>query len=177
MTSNANSQLINELIDREQIKAIAPRFARGLDRCDREIIESCFHSDGVDDHGFFKGSANEFCDWVIEQLKRFSATQHIIATQSIELNGSKAVCESYFVAIHIIPNPDGDKELTVAGRYIDQVAKRAGEWKITKRTCVFDWNRMVDGRPAPATEGRYLGKQNREDISYSLFDAITSIED
>ena len=171
MTIDTNSAL-TELLDREKIKAIAPRFARGLDRCDREIIESCFHPDGIDDHGFFRGSATEFCDWVMGQLTRFSATQHMIASQSIEQNGSRAVCESYFVAVHIIPNPEGDKELTVAGRYVDQVEKRDDEWKITLRTCIFDWNRMTDAAPAASPEGRYIGQQNRDDVSYALFNAI-----
>jgi len=168
----SSNQQLNELLDREQIKAIAPRFARGLDRCDRELIESCFHPEGIDDHGFFKGTASEFCDWVMGQLTRFSASQHAIASQYVELNGSKAVCESNFIAVHIIPNPEGDKELTVAGRYLDSVEKRDGEWKIMLRTCVFDWNRMVDASPAPATEGRYIGSQNRDDASYKLFAAI-----
>ena len=106
------------------------------------------------------------------QLKNFSNTQHIIASQSVELNGNKAVCESYFVAVHIVPNPDGDKELTVAGRYIDKVEKRDNEWKITLRTCVFDWDRMTDAMRSPAPEGRYTGKQNKEDHSYALFQSI-----
>ncbi|MGB1867834.1 MAG: hypothetical protein ACPHLL_00980, partial [Porticoccaceae bacterium] len=64
----SSDKKIAEMLDMQEVKSIAHRFARGLDRCDRQIIESCFHEDGMDDHGFFKGSAAEFCDWVMKEL-------------------------------------------------------------------------------------------------------------
>ena len=163
---------LTSIIDREEVKAIAHRFARGLDRCDRSIIESCFHSEGIDDHGFFKGNAKEFCDWVMVELKKYDASQHLIATQNVEVSGVIAVCESYFTAIHIIPNPEGPaKEVIVAGRYIDEAEKRDGVWKLTYRKCVFDWNRMRDSAPLPSRdpEPRHLGKQFPDDDSYAAF--------
>lgn len=159
------------MLDREEVKAIPHRFARGLDRCDRSLIESCFHPDGIDDHGFFKGNAEEFCEWVMESLKIYDASQHIIATQNVEVSGSKAACESCFIAIHMMPTPDGVKELIVAGRYLDEMEKRDGEWKITLRRCVFDWNRLTDAEPIPPRDpdARYLGKRSAEDDSYAMF--------
>ena len=172
--SNEMNQKLTAMLDREEIKAVPHRFARGLDRSDRSLIESCFHADGIDDHGFFKGDAQAFCDWVIEELKKFDSTQHIIATQNVDISGSRALCESYFMAIHIVPNPDGDKELTVAGRYLDEMEKRDGEWKILMRRCVFDWNRMVDASPLPSRDPdpRYLGKRFPNDDSYTMLASI-----
>lgn len=165
---------LTAVLDREEVKAIAHRFARGLDRCDRALIESCFHPDGIDDHGFFKGNAEEFCDWVMVELKKYDASQHLIATQNVEVSGLKAACESYFVAIHIIPTPDGTKELIVAGRYMDEMEKREGTWKLTHRRCVFDWNRMKDAAPLPTRdpEPRHLGKQFPDDDSYAMFSKL-----
>ena len=166
-----NSAKLEALLDREEVKSIPHRFARGLDRCDRALIESCFHPDGIDDHGFFKGNAEEFCDWVMEELKKYQASQHIIATQNVEVTGSKAVCESYFIAMHIVANPEGNKEIVVAGRYLDSMEKRDGTWAITLRRCVFDWNRMVDAAPLPARDPdpRQTGQRFPNDISYALF--------
>lgn len=172
--SEQNSNQLNKkllaMLDREEIKAVPHRFARGLDRCDRSIIESCFHPDGIDDHGFFRGNAEEFCDWVMVELKKYDASQHIIATQNVEVSGSKALCESYFVAMHIVPNPEGAKELVVAGRYLDEMEKRDGVWKITLRTCVFDWNRITDAAPLPARDPdpRNTGKNYPDDDSYAF---------
>jgi hypothetical protein len=171
--ADINAKLTN-LLDREEIKAIPHRFARGLDRCDRDIIESCFHEDGSDDHGFFKGSATEFCDWVMDELKKYLASQHIISTQNIELSGLSAVCESYFLAFHLVATPDGNKEAIAAGRYVDEMEKRDDVWKISHRTCIFDWNRITDESPLPAPDPdtRYTGKKYLEDDSYQIFSKL-----
>ena len=170
-----NSEQINEklaqMLDIQDIKAIPHRFARGLDRCDRDIIESCFHEDGIDDHGFFRGSAKEFCDWVMEELKKFTSSQHLITTQNAEINGDSAVCESYFYAFHILPTPNGTKDLVVAGRYIDTMEKRNGEWKITLRLAAFDWNNIADSAALPVVENdpRTLGTNTKDDPSFLAF--------
>lgn len=168
------NQQLTSLLDKEEIRAIPHRFARGLDRCDRSLIESCFHEDGYDDHGFFKGSAPEFCDWVMEELKKYDASQHIISTQNVELDGSSAVCESYFLAFHLVPTPDGTKEVIAAGRYVDAMQKRDGEWKISHRTCIFDWNRITDESPLPAPDPdpRFTGARYPEDTSYKIFSEL-----
>ena len=175
-TSNELNDKLTAMLDRDEIKAIPHRFARGLDRCDRSLLESCFHPDGVDDHGFFKAGVIEFCDWVMEELKKFDASQHIIATQNVEVSGSKAACESYFVAFHIMSTEAGPKELIVAGRYLDEMEKHEGEWKIKLRKCVFDWNRMTDASPAPSRDPdpRHLGKNFPDDDSYDMFAKLAS---
>ena len=173
--STSNSEQTNRklvhLVDIQDIKAIPHRFARGLDRCDRDIIESCFHEDGIDDHGFFRGSAEEFCDWVMEELKKFTSSQHLITTQNAEINGDSAVCESYFYAYHLLPTPGGLKDLVVAGRYVDTMEKRNGEWKITLRLATFDWNRISDSSSLPVAENdpRTNGTNTKDDASYLAF--------
>lgn len=176
--SSSNSDAMNTklaaMIDTHEIKEVAHRFARGLDRCDRELIESCFHEDGIDDHGFFKGSASEFCDWVLEELKKYETTQHLIATQNAKLNGNSAVCESYFYAYHHVPTPDGTREVIASGRYVDTMEKRDGEWKITHRLAVFDWTHGGAATPLPAPENdpRNFGKSYPDDVSYATFAKI-----
>lgn len=162
---------LTKMLDLNDIKEIPHRFARGLDRCDRSLIESCFHEDGIDDHGFFKGSASEFCDWVMEELKKYASSQHLVSTQNVELQGDSAVCESYFYAYHLVPTPDGHKDVVAAGRYLDTMEKRDGEWKITLRHAVFDWNKMTDSAPLPKRENdpRTLGANTPDDPSYHAF--------
>lgn len=176
--SKSNMELLESkltnLIDTSDIKAVAHRFARGLDRCDRLLIESCFHPDGTDNHGFFKGSASEFCDWVMEELKKYQTTQHIISTQNVEINGQSAVCESYFMAFHLVSTPEGAKEVIAAGRYVDSMDKRDNVWKITHRQCIFDWNRIVPESPLPKLDPdpRTTGYLYPDDMSYNIFSKL-----
>ena len=176
MTDTPSAEDIAALIDEQAIKNIAHRFARGLDRVDREILMSCFHEDGMDDHGVFKGTAEEFCDWVMPQLQNYDSTQHIISTQIVEIRNNKAVCESYFYARHALKIDGVPKELIAAGRYIDSVEKRDRVWKITLRKAVFDWNRLVDDMAIPARPEMDAlmtrGEQGKGDASYSAFEAL-----
>ena len=48
--------MIAELWDREQIRQCLHRYARGVDRFDRELILSAFHPDALDEHGKFVGT-------------------------------------------------------------------------------------------------------------------------
>jgi len=171
MNAEKLEQKLIGVLDMQEVKAVAHRFARGLDRCDRQIIESCFHKDGMDDHGFFKGSATEFCDWVMKELEKFTISQHLITTQNAEINGNSAMCESYFYAYHLMSTPNGDKDVIAAGRYLDTMEKRDCEWKITLRQATFDWNKITDAAPLPAPENdpRTVGTNSKEDASYAAF--------
>ena len=114
------------MVDVCEIKALPHRLARGLDRCDRALILSCFHEDGMDDHGFFRGTAGEFCDWAIETLRQFDRSQHLISTQNVELSGDVAFCESYFTAHLRTVGPGDAQDIVNAGRYLDTMEKRNG---------------------------------------------------
>ena len=57
MTTDISQQRLADMLDEFEIKKVAHRFARGLDRADKELIQSCFHPDGTDDHGMFQGPA------------------------------------------------------------------------------------------------------------------------
>ena len=58
---------ICELWDREAIRDCLHRYARGVDRFDRELILSAFHPDALDEHGKFVGTPDEFVDWALGQ--------------------------------------------------------------------------------------------------------------
>ena len=174
--TTATPDAITAFLDEHAIKNVAHRFARGLDRMDRNLIESCFHEDGTDDHGMFKGSAKDFCDWVMPQLEIYDATQHVISTQNVEIRDKKAVCESYFYARHALKMDGTPKELVAAGRYVDTLEKRDGVWKITHRHAVFDWNRLVDDMAIPSRPDvedlMTYGQQGSGDASYDAFAAL-----
>lgn len=138
---------ITELLAREHIRDCVYRLARSIDRCDKPLLASCFHEGATDDHGIFKGTADDFCDWVMVELKKFERTQHFIGNITIKVDGDKAASEAYFIAHHVMTLPDGDGkkiDMIAAGRYLDSFEKRGGDWKITHRHAVYDWNRADD---------------------------------
>ena len=77
---------VDELLAREEITDVIKRLARGTDRLDEELMASCYHPDGFDDHNSFRGSGDDFAKWVCQVLPHFEATHHFIADPYIEID-------------------------------------------------------------------------------------------
>jgi hypothetical protein len=155
---------IQQLLDRHAIHEVLMRYARGIDRCDFELVEQCYHRGATDDHGRFKGTIEDFIPWVKVQLDRFDSTMHFLGNVLIELDGDAAAAETYCIAYHRLKGEDVD---SIAGlRYVDRFDKRSGEWRIAHRDIVVEWNR-VDPVAAPGFGPEYLrGHRDRSDPVY-----------
>lgn len=75
-----------ELADREAIREVAYRYARGVDRLDAEIMRSAYWPEATDDHGRFSGNGWEFVDRVMATHGRWRATMHCNMNHSIEFD-------------------------------------------------------------------------------------------
>jgi SnoaL-like domain len=153
---------IDSLLSKQAITEVLYRYARALDRCDIQLLRSCFHPDSAHDHGDFEGSSADFCNWAMELLSRLTATQHHIGNILIDdLKGDTARTETYWVAYHRIPAQAGgsgvvagrgeETDLFIGGRYLDRFERRGGEWKIARRVGIHDWQRFE-----PANDGGFF---------------------
>lgn len=132
-------EMIAELWDREQIRQCLHRYARGVDRFDRDLILSAFHPDAIDEHGKFVGTREEFVDWALNMHEKAQLShQHCLLNHSCEIDGDTAHAETYFMFVAM--NRRG-KPLTIGGgRYVDRLEKREGEWRIAARVTLRDWS-------------------------------------
>ena len=128
------------MADKFECAELVAKLAKGIDRCDADMVRECFQPDATDDHGMFKGTAEEFIAWVMPLLETMKRTQHVIGQSLVEVSGDKAASESYFIAHHTIATPDGDIFMIAAGRYLDSFERRDGTWKISHRHAIYDWN-------------------------------------
>ena len=159
--------IVRELKDRQEIYDCLMRYCRGLDRLDRESLESVYHPDGVDIHGGYKGPASGFIDFVLDHhIKTQRTSHHSISNFYCELDGDVAHVESYWTysAIHIEP----PHNVRFSGRYIDRFERRDGRWAIAVRVCVMD---TTDLTSDPMGELKELSRfipiaRNRSDPSY-----------
>lgn len=158
--------------DKLECTELVARVARAIDRCDADMLRTLFHPDATDDHGIFIGTANDFIDWVMPLLGTMKRTHHIIGQVLVEIDGDRAVGESYFVAHHAISGEDGDIFMIAAGRYLDRFERREGNWKISHRQTVFDWNSTVpltDSYDRDNPETTTFGDRGQADASYAHF--------
>lgn len=163
------SKTVEVLAAEAEIRDVLHRFSRGIDRCDWELIRSCFHPDGTDHHGDFYGGVDDFVAFASAGVARYRSSQHMIANILIDVRGDEARSEAYCVSrARLAASQDlPERDVTMIFRYLDDLERRDGEWRILRRVCVYDSTRtdlVGDGWPLP--DGFRRGARDREDISY-----------
>ncbi|WP_214401761.1 nuclear transport factor 2 family protein [Pseudonocardia lacus] len=161
---------LRRLLDEAAIKEVHLRYCRAVDRMDWDLLRSCYHPEAVDDHGSFVGGVEEFVAWLARMLPLLASTTHFTANQLVEVDGDRAWMESYTRAYHRIAAtaeaPAADYVLNL--RYVDQLERRDGRWRVLERVVVHDSERFdpVAGAPVePGANGR-PGARDRTDPSY-----------
>ena len=91
---------LQELRDREAIREAIHRYCQAVDRCDLEMLKSCYWEDGYDDHGFFGGNAHDFAEYVIPCLQQVDSSMHSITNTRFKFDGDRCACTSQWSVIH-----------------------------------------------------------------------------
>jgi hypothetical protein len=162
---------VQVLLDKQAIHDALMTYARGVDRCDPELMKSVYHPDAHDHHGPFSGNGWEFVEMFIPSSREDSTfTQHLIGNLLIEVDGDRAFSEAYFVAF-VGRLADG-VELVDAfgGRYVDQWERRDGRWGVSHREVVHEWSRGsaagTDAFPLPKDTFAQPSR-SRDDLAFA----------
>jgi hypothetical protein len=146
-------QAIDDLLAKEEIRQAMARYARGIDRLDESLVQTAYHPDSRDDHGWgLAGSGYDIAALVRRDGKGLPeerrTTTHFLGNHLIEVDGDKAVSEVYFISYQLFDDDTGvEWSYTVGGRYLDGWEKREGEaFRISRRTVVYDWIRTEPNR-------------------------------
>ena len=161
-----------QVADHLEIQQVLYRYCRGVDRGDLALLKSAYHSDAYDDHGSFKGSGHAFAEYIVERMNGVAVQgQHQVTNTLIEIDGSTAAVESYFIALNPEVDAAGQPAIAmVTGRYLDRFEKRDGAWKIAERKVIIDHAEAATQRPPWARLDRFTtGKRGPGDASCSLF--------
>jgi SnoaL-like domain len=163
---------LRELVDRHEIWTVILKYARGIDRLDREMVRSCYWDDAIDDHYSYVGSPDFFIDTTFAAAKTMSVVQHHgLSNHSCEIDGDNAYCETYYTFIGANVEPP---HLLSMGRYIDHFQRRDGIWKFANRATVIERNFSLAEYPDDAiiragdtSTGPLLpASRDRNDLSY-----------
>lgn len=150
---------VDQLAAIEEIRDVAHRYSRGIDRLDADTMRSAYWPDAIDNHGVFVGNAWEFVDRCMASHARWKSTMHCLLNHWIEIgaDGHTAKGEIYNVT-YLIPKDaaEGEPEQPISmwlGRYVDRYELRAWEgelrWRIADRVCVHEATRLLAGSPMP----------------------------
>lgn len=171
MTSVSELQeRIARLEARSEIRDCIERYARGMDRRDREILRSAYHDGAVDDHVGFIGEVDGFIDWAYAYHSTQTRYQHYLLNHTVDIDGDEAHAETYYLFVGTDREPAS--HLTISGgRYVDRLERRDGRWGITDRVCVVEWNAestslVTDEVIALMAATMRVATQDTSDVSY-----------
>ena len=74
------------LLAERAISRVLHSYSRGADRCDLELMRSCYWPDGTDDHGSYNGGVGGFIEFVGPALQRFERTNHFLGNMLIDVD-------------------------------------------------------------------------------------------
>jgi len=183
--SYANPYSSKRIADRMAIQDVIFQWCRAVDRLDPEAIRQVFHTDAVDNHGSYSGGVEGLIEWVRERHRTIPCSIHKIGQILIEFGGPDvAVVETYVETLqHYPPNAKASLEqltgktasqsevavdLMGRSRYVDRFERRAGKWRIARRTLVFDWRSLVEVPPSDSLlpQRGTLGRRDAQDWIY-----------
>jgi hypothetical protein len=166
MTNVASEEQLRDFFEKEAIRDVTLRYCRGVDRLDAALISSAYHPDAYDDHSGRIFTGETVGEGIVTWMREVTdATTHHITTQTIELDGDSAGCESYYLGMHLETRDGVQRRMQTVGRYVDRLEKRGGEWRISSRVVVLEAAGYVDALPRG---GGVAPSRDAGDPSYSV---------
>ena len=160
---------VRTLTDRQAIRDLVTRSSRGNDRLDAELIAGTYHDDGIHELGRNQISGKQYGDHANEAHARIAETNlHNVTMQSCEIDGDVAHAESYVIGLFL--DPGGATSRILAGRYIDRLERRDGEWRIAIRRATvevaLEGKAILPNGNGIIGSGYLKGSRDRSDPSY-----------
>ena len=164
------NKTIDDLLAEAAIRDLHVRYCRGVDRMDFDLLRTSFHPDATAEFGFFSGGLDDFVAMAKEALGIYTGTTHFIGNQLVEVTGDRAWAEHYTTATHHYAADDEGpaRDYVTLIRYVDQVERRDGDWRIARRVLILDSGRtdpVLELGPSPRAQ---RGRRDRSDPSYPL---------
>jgi ketosteroid isomerase-like protein len=141
---------LSALQDRVDIANRIARLAHAQDAQDWVAISAAFVADAVYVH---PGGRLEGVDEIVERtrnaLRVLDASQHLVGSITVEVDGDTASSLACFQAQHVRNSTPGGDLYTIAGTYDDRWVRTPDGWRIASRTQTYNWrsgNRDVVAR-------------------------------
>jgi len=134
---------VRHLVARREITKAIHAYMRGQDRLDPALQLTSFHPDADVDCGLLRGGPEAYTDFAQGFLATMKGSQHLIGQIDLEVDtdAGTATGEVYFFAWHRVSEDGVERDLFMAGRYIDEYSLRDGKWAIQRRRELIDWAR------------------------------------
>jgi hypothetical protein len=171
------------LLAKQEIYELMCRYCRGVDRMDAELTLSCFWPGAIDVHvgrngRLHTGTAEELFAREWEWFGEFTASQHHLCNMLIEVDGDRAVAETYQFSFYWRePGDDPEFNWQNSNRYRDVFERRHGEWRILRRDFLRNFSLPIRPTGFPTAENKWPAlSQSRDDLAYRTVADVAAID-
>ena len=130
-------------------------YAAAVDSRDFEGIAACYWDDAWEDHSpGYNGPVGGYVEWLRGIMPPGPVLAHQYGNIKVDVaeGNDSATVDSNCFNTAIFPGPDGVPSgwLQMGLRYVDEVARRGGEWRFQRRRCRQVW--AIENGVAKAVE-------------------------
>lgn len=141
--------------DEQAVAKLAAQYCWALDTGDYDGLRDVFTPDAYAVLGETECfGADAIVERVSTALRHLDASQHLVGSHLVQVDGDEATHRCYLQAQHVLRGTDGGDLWMVAGMYDDRAVRTADGWRIHHRILSRIWtsgNPMVaapDVRPS-----------------------------
>jgi hypothetical protein len=134
----------DELTDRQALVELTIAYSYALDDRRFDDLDDVFLPDATAELGWLLEGRDAIKDRIRDALVPLDASQHLVATHQVRLDGDRATGRCYLQAQHVRAGADGGSLFMVGGRYEDRYVRTVDGWRIAHRSLVVLW---TDGNP------------------------------
>jgi ketosteroid isomerase-like protein len=132
--------VVQQVLDRQAINDLLVAYVHALDRRDWAAVARCFASDAVFVH---PGGRVEGPEGIVARARAalgpLDASQHLLGSVLVSVDGDWADATSYFQAQHARAEAPGGGLYVIAGTYRDRLRRGAAGWEIVERVQEYSW--------------------------------------
>ncbi|WP_099023740.1 nuclear transport factor 2 family protein [Mycolicibacterium palauense] len=121
-------------IDKQALTELVAVLSAAVDRADKQAILGCYAEPSYDDHGVFKGTGQEFAEFVCGPAAGTMVMHHLLGQSVFDVRGDEAWGETFFIFHSMF----GAHCQSAFGRYIDYFRRVGPDWKVAYRRVVPD---------------------------------------
>lgn len=141
-------------VDRLAIADVVTRYFLAIDRRDWDRLRTCFTDDveGIYEGVRVAGGQDRLMDFFTGvspvrfpvEIVNLRSSMHFIGNHYAEIDGDRAMAETYALAYLIDEPADGPRLRTRGLRYLDELVRVGGDWRIRRREHLLEWMRRDD---------------------------------
>jgi hypothetical protein len=139
---------LQELLDRERIRALCAAYALAVDRRDYETLRALFTPDArlaiyAGDPApaalRFEARGQDAIVRALRGIEQYAVTTHMLGGQTVSFSNERARAETRCLASHLFLRDGARFSLEMAIRYRDELVRVGDAWRFAERALAVDW--------------------------------------